>query len=83
MAEILESKLDSLEALAAQIDRAADAIVRLKTENAKLKTRLHDMESKLADTDGLRAAEKLWATERKEIGHRIEELVKKLERLEA
>ena len=83
MAEILESKLDSLEALAAQIDRAADAIVRLKNENVKLKARLGEMESKLADSDGLRSAEKLWATERKEIGHRIEELVKKLERLEA
>ncbi len=83
MAEILESKLDSLDALAAQIDRAADAIVRLKNENTKLKARLGEIEDKLADADGLRAAEKLWNTERKEIGHRIEELVKKLERLEA
>ena len=83
MAEILESKLDSLEALAAQIDRAAEAIVRLKNENVKLKARLAESESKLADADGLRAAEKLWSTERKEIAHRVEELVKKLERLEA
>jgi len=83
MAEILETKPDTLGALAAQIDRAADAIVRLKNENTKLKARLADAESKLADADGLRAAERLWTTERKELGHRVEELVKKLERLEA
>jgi BMFP domain-containing protein YqiC len=82
MAQVLESKLDSLDALAEQIDRAADAIVRLKSENAKLKSRLGDLEAKLSEVDGLRAAEKLWTTERKEIGHRIEELVKKLERLD-
>ena len=83
MAEILESKPDTLGALAAQMDRAADAIVRLKNENTKLKARLADLETRLADADALRAAERTWATERKEIGHRVEELVKKLERLEA
>jgi hypothetical protein len=37
----------------------------------------------LDELDQLKGVEKQWSTERKEIAHRIEDLVKKLERLEA
>jgi len=36
----------------------------------------------LAELDLLKGVEKQWTTERKEIAHRIEDLVKKLEKLE-
>ncbi len=99
MAEVMTQKLEGLDALAAQIERAANAITHLKAENQKLSGRVHELESKLgagektlggrkldevlAELDQLRGIEKLWTTERKEIAHRIDDLVKKLEKLEA
>ena len=46
MAQLVDAKLESLDALAAQIDRAVIVITRLKTDNAALKrprqgTRVH------------------------------------------
>jgi predicted nucleic acid-binding Zn-ribbon protein len=97
MADVLDAKLDTLDALAARIDRAVLALTRLKDENSRLTARVHELEGKLGDgekalggrtladllgeLDGLKAAEKLWLTERKEIAHRIEELVTKLEKI--
>lgn len=99
MAEIMTANLEGLEALASQIERAANAIARLKADNAKLAGRLQELEGKLgagekalggrklhealSELDQLRGIEKQWVTERKEIAHRIEDLVRKLERLEA
>ena len=99
MAELMTAKLEGLDALADQIERATRAIAKLKDENAKQANRLKELESKLAagekqlagkkveellaELDLLRGVEKQWTTERKEIAHRIEDLVKKLERLEA
>ena len=98
MAELMTEKLEGLDALAEQIERAVVAITNLKAENQKLSGRVQELEGKLgagektlggrkldevlAELDQLRGVEKQWATERKEIAHRIEDLVKKLERLE-
>jgi hypothetical protein len=99
MAELMTERLEGLDALAEQIERAVNAITQLKAENQKLSGRVQELEGKLgagekslggrkldevlAELDQLRGVEKQWATERKEIAHRIEDLVKKLERLEA
>ena len=99
MAEIMTEKLEGLDALATQIERAVNAITQLKAQNQKLSGRVQELEGKLGagertlggrkldevliELDQLRGVEKQWATERKEIAHRIEDLVKKLERLEA
>jgi chromosome segregation ATPase len=98
MAEVMVAKFEGLDVLASQIERAANAIVQLKADNAKLKVRVQELEGKvgagekalggrklneaLAELDQLRGVEKQWTTERKEIAHRIEDLVKKLERLD-
>ena len=99
MAELMTAKLEGLEAIADQMERATRAIARLKDDNAKLATRIKDLEGKLgtgekqlagrkldevlAELDLLKGVEKQWTTERKEIAHRIEDLVKKLDKLEA
>jgi len=98
MAELMTEKLEGLDALADQIERAAAAIARLRDENGKLNAHVKDLEGKLgagekqlagrkldevlSELDLLRGVEKQWTTERKEIAHRIEDLVKKLEKLE-
>jgi chromosome segregation ATPase len=98
MAELMTEKLDGLDALADQIERAAAAIARLRDENGKLNARVGELEGRLgagekqlagrkldevlSELDLLRGVEKQWTTERKEIAHRIEDLVKKLEKLE-
>jgi chromosome segregation ATPase len=98
MAELMTEKLEGLDALADQIERAVAAITQLKAENQKLSGRVQELEGKLGagektlggrklddvltELDQLRGVEKQWATERKEIAHRIEDLVRKLERLE-
>ena len=99
MAQLMAAaKLEGLEALASQIERAVQAITKLKADNTRLSNRVHELEGKLgagekslggrkldevlAELDQLRGIEKQWTTERKEIAHRIEDLVKKLERLE-
>ena len=89
----------NLDLLAEQIDRAVSALARLKQDNHRLETRVRELQGVLGDgerklngkklqdvlgeLDGLRTAEKAWAAERKEIANRIEELARKLERLEA
>ena len=99
MAQLVDAKLEGLDALAAQIDRAADAIARLKKDNAGLANRVAELEGKLgagekrlqgrslddvlAELDQLRGIERQWTAERKEIANRIDELVAKLERIEA
>jgi chromosome segregation ATPase len=99
MAQLVEAKLEGLDALAAQIDRAANAITRLKKENAALLDRLAELngaaaasekrlqgrtlDDLLGELDQLRGVERQWAAERKEIANRIEDLVAKLERLDA
>jgi chromosome segregation ATPase len=98
MAEVMTAKLEGLDVLATQIERAVNAITRLKAENAKLAGRVQEVEGKLsavdkslggrkldealAELDHLRGIEKQWTTERKETAHRIEDLVKKLDRLD-
>ena len=98
MAELIADKLEGLDALADQIERAAGAIARLRDENSKLNVRVKELEGKvgagekqlagrkldevLSELDLLRGVEKQWTTERKEIAHRIEDLVRKLEKLE-
>jgi hypothetical protein len=98
MSELMTDKLEGLDALADQIERAAAAIARLRDENGKLITRVKELESTvgasdkqlagrkldevLSELDLLRGVEKQWTTERKEIAHRIEDLVRKLEKLE-
>jgi chromosome segregation ATPase len=95
----MTEKLEGLDALAEQIERAVTAITQLKAENQKLSGRVQELEGKLGagekslggrkldevldELDQLKGVEKQWSTERKEIAHRIEDLVKKLERLEA
>ena len=83
MAEVMDARSTSLEALAERIDRAVNAIGRLRAENAKLRDRIAELEAQGGDLDTLRTAERQWTTERKEIAHRIEELVAKLDKLEA
>ena len=94
----LPEKLEGLDVLADQIERAAVAIARLRDENSKLSTRVKELEGKVgagekqlagreldeapSELDLLRGVEKQWTTERKEIAHRIEDLVGKLEKLE-
>jgi len=98
MSQLMTEKLEGLDALADQIERAAAAIARLRDENGKLNARVGELEGKLgagekqlagrkldevlSELDLLRGVEKQWTTERKEIAHRIEDLVKKLEKLE-
>jgi len=83
MAEVMESQTrPSLEMLAERIDRAVQAIARLKAENARLAARVAEFEQGQSGVDALRAAERQWATERKEIAGRIEELVAKLDKLD-
>ena len=98
MAEVMAAKLEGLEALAAQIERAVIAITQLKAHNQKLAGRVAELELRLgagektlagrklddvlAELEQLRGIEKQWATERKEIAHRIDDLVRKLEKLE-
>ncbi len=99
MSELMAAKMEGLEVLASQIERAVTAITQLKADNAKLSGRVHELEGKLGagekslggrkldevlvELDQLRGTEKQWTTERKEIAHRIEDLVKKLERLDS
>jgi chromosome segregation ATPase len=83
MAEVMDARAPSLETLAERIDRAVQAIARLKAENAKLTARLAELDAGRGEMEALRAAERLWTTERKEIAHRIEELVAKLDKLDA
>jgi len=98
MSQLMTEKLEGLDALADQIERAAAAIARLRDENGKLNARVGELEGRLgagekqlagrkldevlSELDLLRGVEKQWTTERKEIAHRIEDLVKKLEKLE-
>jgi hypothetical protein len=98
MAQLVEAKLEGLDALAAQIDRAVTVIARLKNDNAALGGRVKELESKLgagekrlagrklddvlAELDLLPGVERQWAAERKEIANRIEDLVSKLERID-
>jgi chromosome segregation ATPase len=98
MAQLVDEKLEGLDALAAQIDRAADVIARLKKANAGLTARVSELESSLGagekrlqgrtlddvlgELDQLKGVERQWAAERKEIANRIEDLVTKLERLD-
>ena len=98
MSQLMTEKLEGLDALADQIERAAAAIARLRDENGKLNARVGELEGKLgagekqlagrkldevlSELDLLRGVEKEWPTERKEIAHRIEDLVMKLEKLE-
>lgn len=83
MAEVMDARTSSLETLAERIDRAVQAIARLKAENAKLVAHVKELESGHGQLDALKAAERAWAAERKEIAHRIEELVAKLDKLDA
>jgi predicted nucleic acid-binding Zn-ribbon protein len=99
MAELIATRLEGLDVLADQIERATTVIARLKDDNSKLTTRLKELEGKLgagekqlagrkldevlSELDLLRGIEKQWTTERKEIAHRIEDLVKKLEKIES
>ena len=99
MSELLTQRLEGMDALAAQIERAVNAITNLKAQNQKLAGRVAELEAKLgagektlggrkldeviAENELLRGVEKQWSTERKEIAHRIDDLVKKLEKLEA
>jgi chromosome segregation ATPase len=98
MAQLVEAKLEGLDALAAQIERAATVIARLKNDNAALSGRVKELESTLsafekrlsgrklddvlAELDQLHGIERQWAAERKEIANRIEDLVSKLERID-
>lgn len=97
MAELTVEKLDSLDALAERIDRAVDALSKLRADNTRLSRRVEELEAKLGEgekqlqgrtfselqgeLESLRGAERLWATERKEIAHRVDELIQKLDRL--
>jgi AICAR transformylase/IMP cyclohydrolase PurH len=83
MAEVMDARSHSLETLAERIDRAVVAITRLKTENARLVARVAELEGGQAGLEALKAAERVWATERKEIAGRIDELVAKLDKLDA
>ncbi len=83
MAEVMDAHTASLDTLAERIDRAVQAIARLKAENARLAAQVKELEAGHGQLDSLKAAERAWATERKEIAHRIEELVAKLDKLEA
>jgi chromosome segregation ATPase len=98
MAQLVEAKLDGLDALAEQIERAATVIARLKNDNAALGGRVKELESTLlagekrlagrklddvlAELDLLHGVERQWVAERKEIANRIEDLVSKLERID-
>jgi chromosome segregation ATPase len=98
MAQLVDAKLDGLDALAAQIDRAATVIARLKNDNAALTGRVKELETALGagekrlagrtlddvlgELEQLKGVERQWAAERKEIANRIEDLVSKLEKLE-
>ena len=98
MSEVMTAKLEGMDVLADQIERAAAAIGKLKDDNAKLSARVKELEGKvgtgekqlagrkldevLSELDLLRGVEKQWTTERKEIAHRIEDLVRKLEKIE-
>lgn len=82
MPEVMDGRSTSLEALAERIDRAVTAIGRLRAENTKLRDRITELEAQGGDLDALKTAERQWTTERKEIAHRIEELVAKLDKLE-
>ena len=83
MAEVVETHTSpSLDTLAERIDRAVQAIARLKAENTRLAARVKELEGEQSGVDALKSAERQWATERKEIAGRIEELVAKLDKLE-
>ena len=83
MAEVMDVRGNALETLAERIDRAVQAIARLKFENARLAAQLKEFESGHGELAALRMAERQWATERKEIAGRIDELVAKLDKLDA
>ena len=83
MAEVMDARGTALETLAERIDRAVQAIARLKSENARLTAQLKELESGHGELAVLKAAERQWATERKEIAGRIDELVAKLDKLDA
>ena len=48
MAELMTAKLEDLDALADQMERATKAIARLKDDNAKLATRIKELEEEVA-----------------------------------
>ena len=83
MAEVMDVRSPSLETLAERIDRAVVAITRLKAENARLTARVVELEGSQAGFEALKAAERVWVTERKEVAGRIDELVAKLDKLDA
>jgi chromosome segregation ATPase len=89
----------NLDLLATQIERATSALGKLREENRRLADRIRELEAKrgegekslngkklaevLVELETLRAAERTWTTERKEVAGRIEDMVRKLERLES
>ncbi len=83
MAEVMDARSHSLETLAERIDRAVQAITRLRAENTRLAARVEELEEGRSSHDALKVAERQWTTERKEIAGRIEELVAKLDKLDA
>jgi hypothetical protein len=83
MAEVMDARTHSMEALAERIDRAVQAITRLRAENVRLTARVSELGLAGLELDTLRAAERQWTTERKEIAGRIDELVAKLDKLDA
>lgn len=87
-----------LDLLAERVEKAAALIQRMRDDNQRLLRERDDMARRMQESDhklqgqdaaavlaelqGLRKEQREWQGERREVANRIEQLVKKLERLE-
>jgi chromosome segregation ATPase len=98
MNETATTTANDLDRLAERVERAAALVQQLRDDRARLErerddliSRSQDVNHKLQGQDpaallgelaALRKEQKEWISERREIAHRIETLIKKLEKLE-
>jgi hypothetical protein len=88
----LDRLAERVERAAALVQQLRDDRARLERERDELASRTQDVHHKLQGQDpvalvqevaALKREQKEWLSERREVAHRIETLIKKLEKLEA
>jgi predicted RNase H-like nuclease (RuvC/YqgF family) len=73
--------IEWLDALESRVREAAERLRDLGQENAALRDRIADLETRLAAAEGGSGAAGRWEAEREEIRRRVEGLTRRLEEL--